>query len=323
MLKIKTIIATLFIGFLLVGQAYAASDVSIRISKPKTPTNLNNFDISVVTLDIQNNPITVRCYKKSPTDGGFSQFGPDIALMAGGTSTLCPVTSSIVSDAGTYQFYATALAGAETATSETVNVEYKTSGPDTPNYNGKERVNFCDYKIKFHTADDGGKTVKVEVYRSENTSFTADSGTRVDTIMIGSNLDGTSTTTPPNCSKDYYFAIRAFDWIGNGSGIAGDSETHTSTTTVLPTTTTQNPATGSIPVTLGGGSVLGDATKGATKKGEGSVLGGEATPSPEMVELKNLTPFGTFLKVVFGNPFVIAGVVLLIIGAIFYARKNK
>jgi hypothetical protein len=323
MFKLKTIIATFIIGLCIVGQAYAASNVSIRISKPKTPTNLNTFDISVVTLDILNNPITVRCFKKSPSDAGFSQFGGDIALIAGGNSTLCPVTSSIIGDTGTYQFYATSQAGAESATSETVSVEYKTSGPDTPNYNGKERVNICDYKIKFHTADDGGKTIKVEVYRSENTSFTADGGTKVDTITIASNTDGYSITTPPTCTKEYYFAIRSFDSIGNGSGIAGDSVTHTSTTTVLPTTATQNPATGAIPLILGGGSVLGDTTKDATKTGEGKVLGEEASPSPKLIEIQGGTSFGSFIKKTITNPFVIAGVLLLAIGAIFYARKNK
>jgi len=323
--NVKTLLATIFAGILLAGNVYAA-DVSVRISTPKSPTNLNTFDLMVVSLDFQNRPVIVKCFKKTPSDAGFSQFGSDIALGNGGDSTTCPVTTSIIGDNGTYQFKATAQAGSDTVTSDIVSVEYKTGGPDTPNYNGKERVNLCDYKIKFHTADDGGKTVKVEIYRSENKSFNTDSGSRVDTITIGSNQDGSSITTPPTCSKEYYFAIRAFDSIGNGSGVAGDSETHTTITTILPTTTKQNPAVGAIPVTqgsAGGGSVLGEATKEGTKTGEGNVLGEEATPSPELVNITPETPIGTFVKNIVSNPFVIAGVILLVIGGILYARKNK
>jgi hypothetical protein len=128
-----------------------------------------------------------------------------------------------------------------------------------PSYSGKERVNVCDYKIKFHTADDGGKTVKIEVYRSENTTFDVNDGSRVDTIGIGSNTDGSSITTPPSCNKEYYFAIRAFDENGNGSGVAGDSITKTTTTT----TTTTSGASGTPPAAGGAipagtnGNVLG------------------------------------------------------------------
>jgi len=278
MRNLKTLIVTSLLGLLFVGNVYASDDISIRISKPKTPTNLNSFDLSVVTLDFQNRALTVKCYKKTPSDAGFSQFGSDIALSAGGDSTICPVTSSIIGDQGTYQFYATAHAGAETVTSETVSVEYKTGGPDTPNYNGKERVNICDYKIKFHTADDGGKTVKVEIYRSENTSFDVNDGSRVDTIGIGSNTDGSSTTTPPSCDKEYYFAIRAFDTNGNGSGVAGDSVTKTTTTN--PTTVTQGTSgsTGGAIAAGTAGNILG-AGAGGSGTGSGSVLGEEATPS--------------------------------------------
>src|SRR5436190_17334557 len=102
-------------------QVFAASGfTSIRLSQPKSPTNQNNFKITFVTLDTQNNALTVECFKKGPSDGAFSQFGGDIAVAAGGNTGTCDVDGSIVSAAGTYSFYATAMpTEGELATSAT------------------------------------------------------------------------------------------------------------------------------------------------------------------------------------------------------------
>src|SRR6185369_9485240 len=89
----------------------------------------------------------------------------------------------------------------------------------------KDKITACEYKIHFRSADDAGKTVKVEVYRSENKSFSADAGSRVGTVATGSNTDNDFTQSVPDCNKVYYYAVRAFDSGGNGSGVTGDSET--------------------------------------------------------------------------------------------------
>lgn len=266
-LLIKVTTFVLALTLLLAGRAYAA-DVSIRLEQPKSPANQTSLDIVFVTLDIQNRAVTVKCFKKAPSDGGFSQFGSDISLPAGGGSGKC-LTGSVISPEGTYQFFARATAGADTVDSSTVSVEYKTGGPDTPTNYSREQVSSCVWRIKFRTANDGGKTVKVELYRSENTSFNADSGTRVGTLSIGSNTDGEINNTVPDCNKTWYFAIRAFDSTGNGSGVVGDS-------VIKVTTPTETVTTGAIPVGAQGtnGQVLGEEEK------EGETLG-EATPSTQ------------------------------------------
>jgi hypothetical protein len=230
---------------------------------------------------------------------------------------ICETSPSFMNTDGTYQFEAIATSS-ETVTSNAVSVDYDTSGPETPSYTGKDRVNTCDYKVKFRTADDGGKTVKVEVYRSENTSFDANDGSRVDTITIGSNLDGSSTTTPPSCDKEYYFAIRAFDIAGNGSGVVGDSVVHTTST--LPASGQAGPSSGALQGAVAAGTagnVLGRATGPTGGATEGSIMGDTTTPSAE-VEYVAPAPAPVSKKVI-----ALVGGVLILIGLAWYIRNKQ
>ena len=276
MRKLLTLIRGLFVSLVFAGQVFAAiPNLSARIEQPKSPTNINELDITVVTLDRQGRAITVKCFKKGPSDGGYAQFGSDIAVTAGGNSVNCETNGGIVNSEGTYLFYAEAYADSETATTTTVSVDYKTSGPGTPTNYSKEKPTDCTYKIKFRTADDSGKTVKVRIYRSENTSFSLDAGTLITTVIIGSNTDGEYTDTIAPCNKTYYYAIRAFDSAENGSGVVGDSEVHTTTTTT--TTTTASGAPQGAVAAGTAGNVLGEEEEAT---GTGEVMG-EGSPSAE------------------------------------------
>lgn len=296
----------------------AAGDVSVKVEKPKSPTRINNFNLNFVALDIEGRGITAKCFKKSPSEGSFTQFGSDIALSAGGNTANCAVTSSILGDNGTYQFYVTATAGEDTATSETISVVYDTNGPGDPRDYSKTRTNSCEYTIHFKTADDAGMTVKVEVYRSENTSFSADDGSRVLTVNAGSNETHDATNTVPDCSKNYYYAIRSFDAAGNGSGIVGDSEVTITNATTTTTTTTQQTA-GAIPVNQGG-SVLGDeATIGAMgATGTSGETLGETSPSAEVADMGKKDD----AKNSMARNLMLGGGILLL-GAILYAIWKK
>lgn len=326
MRKTFAIITTILAGLMLTGSVFAATNVSVQMEQPKTPTNINELKLTVVTLDRLGRSVTVKCYKKGPSDGGFIQFGSDIVITPnGGNSVTCDTNSSIITNEGTYAFQATADAGDGAVTSNTVSVLYSTSGPGTPINYSKETANSCDYKIKFRTADDGGKTVKVEVYRSENTSFGLDAGTRVDTLSLGSNTDGQSITTKPNCSKTYFFAVRAFDINGNGSGSIGDVEVHTTTTGT--TTTGASGVSGSSSATAGSAGAAGGAIAGGNA---GNVLGTETGPtggSKELADMISPTPTESMsptaspkatTKMLFGFPqknvlLTFGGVIILVI----------
>lgn len=253
------ILASLF----MTGTSYAAN-VDVRVEQPKSPTNQNSFPLNFVVLDTLGRPVSVKCFKKGPSDGGFVQFGSTINLAPGGNSGNCNVDSSVLSANGTYEFKIEVTAGGDTD-AETTSVNYNTSGPGDPRDYQKNKTNSCEYTIHFKTADDSGKTVKVEVYRSENISFNTDSGTRVGTVFAGSDEIKDFPNTIPDCNKTYYYAVRAFDSSSNGSGVVGDSVT--TTTVTYPTTTTQQ--TTAVPVSSG--SVLGKTIEPTPTE----------TPSPE------------------------------------------
>jgi len=269
-------------------QVYAAPALSVRIMQPKSPTNQSSLKLTVVTLDRLGRAVTVKCFKKGPADAGFTQFGADLVLAAGGNSVNCETSSSVLTTNGTYQFFATATADPDTETSPTITVDYNTSGPGTPTNYSKEQPSSCTYKIKVKTADDAGKTVRVDLYRSDTTSFSADVSHRVDQRFVGSNTDVEILNTVGDCSKTYYFALRAFDSAENGSGVVGDSIVTVITTTTSTTTTTTTSTTGAVQGAIAvpgtAGNVLGEQTEGQATEGtteaQGSTLG-EATPSAE------------------------------------------
>lgn len=196
---------------------------------------------------------------------------------------------------------------------------YTTSnGPTTPGSYSKTKVSSCQYKISFKTASDNGKTSRVEIYRSDATSFNLDGSSRVANINIGSNQDGSFEESVPDCNKTWYYVLRAFDSLGNASGIVGDSVTTVSTTTVNPTTSVAESA---IPVAAGQGSVLGTATT------EGSVKGVETTvtPKPEVVTVTK-TPTTNLINYIVHHKKITLGVVVLIaliIGAAVYFSRKK
>jgi len=218
----KFILLILIFMILGVGEVWAAG-LTVKVEVPKSPTNDRDFRLGFVALDVQNRSVVVDCYYKKP-DGSFTKWETK-SLPAGGDSTYCQVDSGEISERGTYDFYVVATAGGDTVTSTTVSVEYDDVGPGTPvSYRKEVQLDGCSYKILFRTANDNGETARVELYRSENTSFGVDGGSRVDSRGIGSDLEGEIYTTKLDCGKTYYYAIRAFDGHGNGSGVIGDTD---------------------------------------------------------------------------------------------------
>ena len=81
----KVALSVLAFAILTEGAVYAAG-LSAVLEKPKTPENQRDYTITFVALDIQNRPVVVRCYKKTPSEGGFSIFDSDKNLPSGGGS---------------------------------------------------------------------------------------------------------------------------------------------------------------------------------------------------------------------------------------------
>lgn len=279
----KIIVATL-VALSLTGRVYAAKQVTVRVSQPKSPTNQTSFDLKFVALDLQGRTVTVKCLKQGPSDGGFTQFGSDQPFINGGNSGTCSV-SGVFGAEGTYAFKVEARAGdgaGDNFDDDSTSVVYDSSGPgDLKDYN--KAKNACEYKIHFKTADDSGATAKVEVYRSDTVPFNADSGSRIQTIAIGSNTEKDTTDTPPDCNKSYYYAVRAFDSAGNGSALVGDNVQNITVINLTP-----GQAQGAIPVSAGGegGSVLGQEEGPVGATGVSGDTLGETSPSAEVVDLE-------------------------------------
>lgn len=297
-------------GFLFAGSVLADS-LSIRISNPKSPNNQTGYDISFVASNTTSDGITVDCLVQKPGEGGYNNFASGVNLPAGGGSGTCS-TSGVFNAEGSYGFKVIAHAGSYTAEDST-SVSYYVGGPGTPTNYNKNQTSSCQYKISFHTANDSGRTSKVEIYRSDSLSFTADSGTRVGEVGIGSDQDGSFTNDVPDCGKTYYFAIRAFDASGNGSGVIGDS----TTTTIY---TSPSPATGALVVSggtgVGGGQVLGEeASPEPSSTPSGQVEGATAAPTSQK------GPLGGLLSL--KNILLAIGVLLVLALAYYTYRQTR
>ena len=268
-----------------VKSAYAvqSENIFIRLENPITPTNQDNFSLTFSTLDILNRPLTVKCFKVNP-DWSEVQIGSDIAIKPGGNSGNCSLENNRLTESGkTYYFYAIASSGGESYRSDSVVVDYNTSGPGTPAYYQKDKEGTCRYKISFEASNDGN-TNRIDIYRSDLTKFIADSGSKIGEVGISPGQKGSFTdVNVPDCQKTYYYVIRAFDSSGNSSGLTGDF------LTVFTTTQTSSDTTGSvipaIPL-IGDLDVIPLEEDGVDQDGqdadepqEGTVLGSEVSPN--------------------------------------------
>ena len=202
-------------------------NIKVKIEQPKTP-NGNSFEIGFVALDIKGRDLKAECYKNSDATP-FQTFD----LISGGTSGNCSVNSDVVATDGFYDFFVKVIAddgGYNYGSS--VTVEVIGGSPKTPvKYNRNEK----DCFVTFTTADDGGQTTKIALYKSKEVSFIADETTKINEIAIGSNASGTITDPSPSCGKDYFYVIRAFNKADVGSGFIGDEDVKVETETETET----------------------------------------------------------------------------------------
>src|SRR3989339_668221 len=290
-MKLKLFLLAALAVYIFPNVIFAAS-FSLTIDRPKSPSRIDNFNLTGTSLDRPNatRNITVKCYKKGPSDSNFVQFDTDQILIPGGNVYSCSVNNSTLNSDGVYSFKTVASVSEpsfEQLTSDIVNYDYNTSGPSTPVNYSKERLNSCDYKIKFKTADDG-KTVKVQIFRSDTLSIHVDAGAVLTSVNISPNTEGEITNSVPICGKDYYHVIRAVDSSDNASGTIGDSFT---------TTTTTSTTTGSVAGSQTGGTgaiVLTDASAQVAEPGQTT----SDTPEPIIDNSQAPTPsiLGTYTE---------------------------
>jgi len=325
--KFSKLIGGLFavLFFVLLASNVYAADLMVRIDEPETPVREDDFKVSFTVLDIQGRAVAVKCFKQSPGEAGFTQFTPDISLGAGGDSGTCPGTSDVLDEEGSYKFYITAHVSGDSETSQTITIDFDSNKPGKPHDLKKEKADNCKYEISFTTDDDDGDTVKVEVYRSDEKEFEADNGTRIETVNIGSDETETIIDTKPNCSETYYYAVRAFDVAGNGSGILAESlevvstlkEGETVFGEIIEAIAVEEGAVGAEP---GAEEAEGTVEEGPVVEEEGEVLG-EAGQPAEAVE-GVVDAVSSFFSTRLGRfVFVVGGI--LVVFVIYYVKKQR
>ncbi len=246
-------------------QTYAqtTAKVSVRLEEPKIGITDREFNITYVALSIPVKPITVQC--QYSLDGvNFSNF--DISKTT--NSGDCKVDQSIVTGSGTYYFRAIASTTDGGAESEVITVKVADKPSPVTEYSKAKAV--CTYTLKFKSS-----TSKVQIFRSDNQkSFYADDTTLITKpyLTVTPNALSTYTDTPADCSKEYYYAVRAVDEYSNVSAIVTDNIV-TIIETTAPAQTTQE-----------GSEVAGEKTT-TQEEGEtpstGEVAGEETTSQPE------------------------------------------
>lgn len=318
--------------------AIDSGEVVVRVEQPRSPAN-EGFDLGFVALDIMGRQLTARCYVSSPKNSWtFTQFGSDITLKAGGNSGICKVnTGDLAEGDNVYEVRITVLGEPSTPyvkQSEGITVKYipNSSRPGVPTNYNRQDVSNCEKKISFLSANDGGKTVRVEVYRGDSTEFTLNDGSKVGTFNIGSNTPGAHVEIVPDCNKKYYYALRAFDAAGNYSDVVGDRvyETVTTTTSSGTTETVEgvsntggaiNVLDSDIPAEGGSGQVLGEETDNLSgtpeATPEGNVLGEDVSPT----KAKN---FVNAVKdtVTSRGAWIVVGSVLLLFGILYFVYRK-
>ncbi|MEF3692319.1 MAG: LPXTG cell wall anchor domain-containing protein, partial [Candidatus Moraniibacteriota bacterium] len=315
-------LAVILTGMMFLGANAEAMAPAIRLAQPDTPTEIRNQNIAFTVLDVDNRSLTVNCYKKGPADLIWVNFST-INLPAGGSSGVCAI--NLDSD-GAYQFYAKAIAGGEESDSKIVSLSLNTAIPGTPR---KYNRNGGSCSVSFTTADDGGLTSKVVMYRSKNTEFVADNSTKVQEGNFGSNVEGVLTDPNDNCD-DYYYAIQALSEGGIGSDFTGDEDVDVETRTRTRTVYEENivyTGGGAIPVNQEGaeGTVNEEAASTATEGGvteEGAVQG-EATEGAlsEGAESEQGKVAGMFSEKNSRYGWILIG--LAVLGGVYYVMRRK
>jgi hypothetical protein len=139
-----------------------------------------------------------------------------------------------VDESGIYKYYvvASTVSGMEKK-SDSVEVTVNLYKPQSiVNYSKTGNT------LNFITANDG-LTTKVQIFRSEDVSFTANAGTLVHTMNVVPNAEYTWTDSSAESGKVYYYALRAVDDLGNVSPIVSDEKVVTVLAKEGTTQTTQ------------------------------------------------------------------------------------
>lgn len=265
MRKIKfasSFLTSLLFGLTLFVRPVLAIAPQVSISEPGEYVNYNIFNLSYSALSDDPGAITAQFYFRKES-GSFTAFGPILTGASGQVS----VGSDQVNDQTKYFFKVEINGGAGADETSTI---YDSGGPGSVQNYWKEKVAPGFYKLHWKNPSDSDSH-RVFIYRSDQTSFTADASHKVGEVGGTPNAEMTWENTTPDASSEYYYALRVVDKAGNSSGLVTDAPGTVTATSVLGTTTQAS---------TGGSSQVSQLPKEEVLSETTDSTGG-VTPSPE------------------------------------------
>lgn len=216
---ILSVISFIAFAFLAVRPSYAL-DEKLKITLTDLPDykNTTEFRVYYTYFDTLGKTANVNLFIEKD-GGGFRQT---IERDKTAVSGYFEIKSADIYDGqGKYNFYASAVTDGMTKNSGTISTTIDQNAPGNVTDYHKERLNANDFKLYWKCPSDED-VEKTYIYRSKDTSFTADSGTRVQEISCNKE-ESKTTVVVGDANVDYYFALRAIDRAGNAGGVVTDA----------------------------------------------------------------------------------------------------
>jgi len=216
---IANILFLITFAFLAVGPVSALEEkLAITLTDLPDYKNTTEFRVYYTYFDTLGKTANVNLFIEKDGNGFRQTLERDKTAVSGYFEVK---NADIYDGQGKYNFYASAVTETMTKNSGTISTTIDQNAPGNVTDYRKERVNANDFKLYWKCPSDED-VEKTYIYRSKDTSFTADSGTRVQEVSCNKE-ESKTTIVVGDANVDYYFALRAIDHAGNASGVVTDA----------------------------------------------------------------------------------------------------
>ncbi|MCK4823568.1 hypothetical protein KA005_47895, partial [bacterium] len=272
-----------------------------KVTITDLPEYFNTDSFTIAYSAVSDNAISAQFYSRKDSDPAWHAFGG----VQSGASGQVDVGGSQINDGdGLFKVEINGgTAGAET------DVRIDRSGPSPVSEYKKESSGPGHYKLLWKNPPDSD-FYQVLIYRSDDPEFTANGSTKVGEVggspSVAMHWEESGLDT-----KTYYYALRAVDKAGNGSGVVHDQVTEVTEEVI----TTAGITEGEVVVLPQEGDVLGEGD--ADVDGDGVVDGEEVMDgqdvSQEEAEAFDISQLAKYWWVA----------VVLLAGYYFYKKRQK
>lgn len=313
---IKSLPILIILLFVFAGKSLANGLLNVYSMDMPGYINYDPFKISYTALQAEGKSLHTSGYL-AKEGASWIKVGESDKL-----SDTFTIDGGILSGDGVYKIYFASSDGVNNAQSseETFTIDRQAPGP-VSDYK-KDRKDSFLYRICWKNPDEEDFD-RVIVYRSDKKEFQADSSTQIAEVGGTKNEDKCYDNGISE-NKDYYYVTRVVDHAGNISGVVGDSEvTTTSTTTsnVLGAEATPS-VTGALSLPVVDNQTVQEETK---KEGE---IGGAGATQVEEEKITNKNFLQNISQEVKRLGWIrTAGIIIIFLGIVFLIiallRKNR